>query len=361
MMAIWKRYFLRQFIRMFLLFLFCFYGLYVLIDYANHTSTLAHHSIQISWQEVVRYYLFVFASRAEILLPIALLIAFVHTVCTLNHHQELVAFMAAGFPLKTLLRPFLAVGLLGVALMYANEEYLLPEALHKLRRIEDATKHQKQRHHEILAVHHLFLEDGSLLVFQNYDTAKERFFDAYWIQSIDNIYRIKYLSATIPVPTGYFVDHLVRQINGELLQEAAYQELSFPDMKFNPDLLQSTIMDPDILPISELAIQIMEISPDLNEKESKLLTAFYWKLIMPWLCLLAIMAPAPFCVRFSRQLPVFFIYVCTLFGFIAFYMFIDAAQVVAKRQVIDPFWAVCGPFLAVQGYFGWRLSRIESS
>lgn len=355
--AIWERYFLQQFIRIFSLFLCCFYGLYVLIDYASHASAFTHHKAHIPWQEVVRYYLFVFANRAEILIPLALLIAFVHTICTLNARHELVAFMASGFPLKLLIRPFIVFGLLCVLLMYLNEQFLLPHALRKLRRIEEATKHQRNRHSLTSSVHHIALEDGSLFIFQEYDTTKEHFFDAYWIQSIDSIYRIKSLSPTSPTPIGYFVDHLVRQKNGEILQEVAYRELPFPKMKFNPDLLQSTIADPDILSFSELLDQIFETSSNLNEKESKMLTAFYWKLTIPWLCLLAIIAPAPFCVKFSRQFPTFLIYVGNLFGLIAFYMFMDAAQVVAKRQVISPFWAICGPFLTTLSYFVWRFIK----
>lgn len=279
---IWERYFLRQFIRMFFLFLFCFYGLYVLIDYASHTSALANHHIQIAWDEVARYYLYIFASRAEILLPVALLIAFVHTICSLNTHHELVAFMASGFSLKKLMRPFIILGLLGVLTMYANEQFLLPDALRKLRRIEDATKHKKRRHVLKMAVRHVVLEDGSLLLFQDFDTSKERFFDAYWIQSIDHIYRMKYLSPTLPTPMGYFVDHLVRQPNGEMFQKESHEELQFPEIKFNSDLLQSTLIEPEILSLTELWEEAIEIPIVPNEKESKLLTAFYWKLMMPW-------------------------------------------------------------------------------
>lgn len=357
--AIWERYFLQQFFRMFALFLFCFYGFYVLIDYASHTSSLSNHQIQLSWNEVTRYYLYVFASRAEILIPIALLLSFVHTVCTLNNHQELVALRASGFSLKLLMRPFVVIGLLAVFLIYANEEFLLPQALKKLRRIEDATKHQKHKKPSpLLSVHQVMLEDGSLLIFQNYDTAKERFFDVYWIQSIDHIYRMKYLSPS-PNPTGYFVDHLIRQSDGKLLQAFAYRELSFPTMKFNPELLQSTILEPEILSLSELAHQSFHILEKPNEKESKILTAFYWKLIMPWMCLLAIIAPAPFCVAFSRHLPLFLIYICSLFGLITFYMFMDATQVIAKRQVFAPIWAICFPFLLTFAYFSWRFKKLK--
>ena len=287
---IWERYFLRQFCGLLFLFLFCFYGLYVLIDYASQSSIQSHHHVQIPWMDIIRYYFFVFASRAEILLPLALLIAFVKTVCTLNSNQELVALMAGGFKLKSLMRPFLFVGFLCLLLMYANEQFVLPTALKKLRRIENAIKHQKHRHSPALAVHHLILEDASLFLFQEYDVDKECFFDAYWIQSIDSIYRIKSLSPLSAVPKAFFVDHLLRQPNGELAHEASYKELDFPAMKFNPEILQSTIIEADSLPLSTLAVEATQVSRDRNEKDSKILTAFYWKLTMPWLCLIAILA-----------------------------------------------------------------------
>lgn len=357
--TIWEHYFLQQFLRIFFLFLFCFYGLYVLIDYASHTSTLASHHVHIKGHEVARYYLYVFASRAEILIPLALLIAFIKTICSLNTHHELVALQASGFKLKTLMRPFLCIGFLCLLLMYLNEQFLLPEALKKLRRIESYTKHQKHRHSPHLTARPLVLEDGSLLVFQDYDAAKEQFFDVYWIQSIDSIYRMKYLSPHLPTPKGTFVDHLVRQPNGELIQQTADAEMTFPTMQFNSEIVQSTLLEPDILSLSELVKQTTSLSPELNEKESKVLTALYWKLVIPWLCLLAILAPAPFCVRFSRQLPIFLIYACSLFGLIAFYLLMDASQVIAKRQVIPPFWAIWSPFLSLFSFFSWRFIKME--
>jgi lipopolysaccharide export system permease protein len=230
---IWERYFFKEIIKIFFFFLFCFYGLYVLIDYASHTSALPHHSSQIKWQELTRYYLFIFASRAEILIPLALLIATIKTLCSLNHSHEWVALMAGGFKTHTLLRPFLLVGLTGAMLIYINEQYLLPPALKKLRFIEDANKHQSHRNKLSLAARHLLLEDGSVLLFQSYDTAQERFFDAYWIQSADQIYRIKYLYPYLSVVTGRYVDHLERELNGELTLKESHAELSLPQIRFN--------------------------------------------------------------------------------------------------------------------------------
>lgn len=357
---IWERYFLKQFTQMFFLFLGCFYGLYVLIDYASQSGMHAHHGTSIGLQETARYYLFVFANQAEILIPLALLVAFVSTVCNLNTHHELVAFMAGGFSLKTLMRPFIACSLLAVLILYANEQFLLPSALRQLKKIENLTKHQRKHPESFLAVKHVILKDGSLLIYQNYDILKKRFFDVYWIPSVHNIYRMKYLYPEEGMEAkGYFVDHLVRQANGELLQQEAYRELSLPDIKFSQNLLQSTIIDPEILSLSTLATQFLNIPSHPNEKEAQVLTAFYWKMIIPWLCLLSILAPAPFCLKYSRALPVFLITVASLFGLIAFYMFLDAGQVVAKRQVASPFLVICGPFLMAFSVVCFRFFRLS--
>ena len=266
--------------------------------------------------------------------------------------------MAGGISLKILMRPFILIALFCVALLYANEQYILPEALRKLRRIEDATKQQKPKHSNHISARHVILEDSSLLLFQSYDTAKELFFDAYWVESIDSIYKIKYLSPHTSVPSGEYVDHLIRQSNGELIRQNSYTTHPFPDMKFNKKVLLSTIIEPEVLPIYDLAIQVSQLPDEINEKESKLLTAFYWKLTIPWLCLLAVLVPAPICVRFSRHSHLFFIYVGCLFSLIAFYLYLDAVQVVSNRQVLAPFWGICFPYIAALSWAYWRFSKL---
>jgi lipopolysaccharide export system permease protein len=355
---IWERYFLKEFIKVFFLFLGCFYGLYVIIDYASHTSALPHHNIQIKGLELVRYYAVVFISRAEILIPVALLIAFIKTLTSLNIQGELVGFLASGFKLKTLLRPFILVGLFCVVLMFMNEQFLLPSALKKLRHIEGSSKHRKHRPKEIIDARNLTLEDGSLFLFQSYDEEKEQFFDAYWVRSIDDVYRIKYLSPYGSVPKGFLVDHLIRQGNGELALKDSSPSLEFTELRFNSEILQSTLIDSDTLSFNELWAQLPTSSDNPGEKESQILTNFYRKLIIPWLCLLAILAPAPFCVTHSRNFPLFLIYVCGLFGMLAFYLFLDAGSVMAKRQVLPPFGILAVPFLGISGWFGWRFAKL---
>ncbi len=356
--AIWKRYFCFRFLEMFFFFLFSFYGFYILIDYASHTGILSSHSSH--WKEMIVYYFYLFAMRAEILIPLALLIAFIHTTTSLNLHRELAAFMASGFDLQKLLRPFLFIGIGCVALLYFNEEFFLPHALEKLRRFENQTKHKRNRNVLPIAAHQIGLEDGSLFIFQTYDPQKKQFFDAYWVKSIDSIYRMKYVTPSpLHGAQGIFVDHLTRQANGELLQTASYPTFSFPDMHIHQTTDSSLFFDPDIFSLSDLIRETSRITSSWNENESKAMTALYWKLIIPWLSLLAIIAPAPFCIRFSRKMSPFFIYISALFGLIALYMFLDAAQIVSKRQVLSPIWTLLVPFFFFFSYFSARFYLLD--
>ena len=132
MRKIWERYFISETLKTFFLFLFCFYGLYVLIDYATHASSFRHYG-NYSWLDIAYYYLYELVQRANVIVPFAILLAVIRTLCNLNVHHELVALLAGGIRIHSLLRPFLLVGLFFTALLYINTEFLMPLASNKLK------------------------------------------------------------------------------------------------------------------------------------------------------------------------------------------------------------------------------------
>jgi lipopolysaccharide export system permease protein len=356
---IWERYFIRETLMTFFLFIVCFYGLYILIDYASHTSALPQHRTQIHWRTLGEYYFYIFVSQAEILIPFAFLIATIKTLCQLNMRNELVALMAGGIPLKTLLRPFLFLGLMFTCLIFINEQVFLPMALKKLRHIEDVGKSQrKNRTQSLVSTHNILLEDGSILLYQSYDTARQLFNEVYWIRSVDELYHMKSLSPYTQIPIGRFVDHFTRNSNGNLVQNEAVMSQYFPEIRFNLETLHESLISAEDLSITALWNKLpAQSSQVLSEKESRILSAFYWKLAIPWLSLLAVIGVAPICTRFTRHLPVFFIFVGCVFGLLAFYLLIDASLVLAERQVIPPAWAIWFPFFTISSFFGFRFLR----
>jgi lipopolysaccharide export system permease protein len=356
---IWESYFIKQFLLVFLLLLLGFYGLYVLLDYSTHASSIHHNDANFKWIDIVSFYLYEFSNRLEVLLPIALLIATIKTLTSLNVHNELVALMASGIALKRLLRPFLFLGLLFTLLMYINNQVFLPKAKTKLSHIENVKKKDKrEKMAERPQVQHVILKDDSTLLFQTYEATEERFFDAYWIRNIDDMYRIKFLYPSALIPWGQYVDHIKRNASGQLEVVASENSIVFPEMLFNKKRLIETTTLPEQLSYTKLWDKISNLSSCYSEKGCQILTTLYYKIAMPWLCLLAILAPAPFCVRFTRTLPIFMIYSIGTFAIIAFYITMEAALIVGGRQLVDPFYAVGVPFLAALGVVGWRYYRI---
>lgn len=356
--SIWERYFLKELIKFFTLFLGSFYVLYVLIDFSNHTS-LFHSQHQFHWLELFNYYFFELIRRLDVILPFALMLATIKTLIGLSVHNELVALIASGRSLKSLLRPFLITSLFFTGIMYLNTEYLLPRASKGLKQINDRHTSLKNKLENRGFVEHIALEDQSQILFQYYDDERQFFFDTYWVISPDEIYRIKYLYPHREIPLGKYVNHLVRNQNDELVEKESYIEKAFPQIKFNQKKLQETLSLPEDLSISDLMKQLPQISSGSNhEKEAQVIANFYYKMAIPWLCLFAVIAPAPFCMRFTRSFPTFMIYALSIFGLVSFYLTMDAALILAKRQVLEPFWAICPPFTLFFATFLYRFARL---
>lgn len=357
MIKIWEKYFLEEMLKSFAFFIFLFYGLYVLIDYSSHSSSFNYGHSHFKLYEIAIYYLCEFIERMEVLVPFGLLLATIRTLTNLNIHNELVALMASGVRIRTLLRPFIYVGMAMVLLMYINTQFWMPFALQRMNHIDQKHRNQKNKSAHSLTVQSLALKDKTHIIFQNYDAIEKKLVDVYWIRSVNDIYRIKYLYPYNEIPTGHLVDHLKRQTDGELIIASSVDMMQFPEMHFHKrDLFQGMIA-PEDESLTDLWKKIPQAQAVASEKESEVLAVFYHKLIIPWLCLLAVIGPAPFCIRFARNIPLFFIYAISLFCLVAFYLILDSTLVLGKRQIAEPWLAVLVPFFVCSIAISYKYLR----
>lgn len=344
MLKIWEKYILRIFLTTLLFVLLGFYGLYVLIDYSCHTSYI-HSGITSPLQHLGVIYLSEFANRLDVLLPFAILIATIKTLTQLNTHNELVALLAGGVSIKRILRPLVITGFFLTAILYANAQFAVPKAKHTLKTITEERHQYKKKRSDQPFVQHLFLEDESRVIFQKYDAYNKRFYDAYWIADSDKLYHMKHLYPHEKPPRGEEVEKFERAPNGVLTKQETFSEIAFNTMQFNKKRLLETTTSPEELSIKQVWSRLPSLTNPKSEKQSALLTAFYYKVLTPWICLLAIIGPAPFCVRYTRTLPVFFIYACFTFIFVTFHLVMESAEVLGKRQVVDPLLIIFIPFI----------------
>ncbi len=352
---IWERYFAKQFLAVFFLFLFCFYGLYVLIDYSSRSTM--YSSLKFTTLDIAYYYGFTLIQRLDILIPVAMMLAAIKTMTTLNAQNELIALMASGIKLKRLLRPFIGIALLGVALLYLNNEFFLPQALKGLQKLEDAHfvhKFKKEKKEDIKSIP---LKGKEIMIYNTHDRLVNSLQDVYWIRSINQIIRMQtlYLESDPPLAEG--VEVFKRDAEGKLLLVESLDAKFFTQLKIEAETIASAITDPAMMSISRLFKRIPRLHEHLSDREAKMWSAFAKKILMPWLCLLAVIAPAPFCLRFSRQLAIFYLYVWSMFGLVAFYILINSMSILGENLIIPPLLAIFTPFLLFYGLFGTHYLR----
>ncbi len=342
MMKIWERYFIYDVVKLFVMLLATFYFLYVVVDYSTNSSDFAEKGMGVL--DLALFYLFQFSKRLDVLLPFSLMIATMRTLCTLNTNNELVALAASGVSLKRLGRPFLVFGLVCVALLYANLQWGQPEALNGLKAIKKTNRKHLGVEKKQRSVSSFVLKDGSTLLYQGYDTTRERFFDVYWVYSPKEIFRAQYLYPDELHSIGTLVDRLVRKDNGKFHIAESHSSLVFNELGFTDDILGKALSKPSRLSITQLWSEVPPRGKLYTDHDVLVLSNLHYKLSLPWLAILVVIAPMPFCMRFTRHLHIFLLYGVAVVAFLIFFTILNAMQVVGESQVIPPQMSSWGTF-----------------
>lgn len=352
MTKLWERYFFKEILKVFFFFLFSFFFLYSLIEYSMHMDDFfKNHHLQV--QEVILYYVNQLLKRLDFLLPMALLISTIKVLTTLSARNEWTVLQASGLSTRILLRPFLTVACACCILTYLNFEYFHPSALRHSEdfRVSNFRGSRLAQRREL--IHLIPLKDDSKLIYQSFDKEKNVLFDVLWIKSMDDVWRIKYLSADPSNPTAEYVDHLVRNSSGFFEKQQSYPKLYLADLKWHPKMARKGLIPFDQRRISEL--YRMRFKTSLNPYEvPKVSTALSFKTVVPLMSPLLVIALAPFCLRFSRQRHYFLLYALGLFGLFAFYMLLDSLTILSENGVISPLAAVFAPLALLTTFFTWR-------
>lgn len=352
--TVWERYFLKQFFLVVCVFIFCFYGLYVLIDYANRGSF--YRSLHLGYGELTAYYVALFFQRLDILLPFGILIASIRVLTNLNQHRELIALLASGISMQRLLRPFLLACFACTLLLYINSQWILPKAYNKKHQLEDF--HSGTLSKDERTLYQMELKDGSQLIFHRYDPISQKVESAYWIKSLDDIFAFTKLILTSP-PQFQGIEHFKRSNQGilERLQDASL-DIELKDFEFEEVALEESLLIPQEMAISSLWSKFLHGSRVESDFAIQIQSALVFRMVLPWLCVLVFIGIAPFCVRYQRQIPLFAIYVGGMLGTWIFYLLSNAALVLAENQVISIFWGLLIPFISAAVFLSWRYSKV---
>lgn len=353
-MKIWERYFLSQTIKTFLLLIGIFFALYILIDYSSRITTYQRSGL--SFPVMSSYYFWTLIQRIDILVPFAFGLALIRTLLHLNIHRELIALWSSGVSTKRLLLPFFLFSLMLTALLYLNNEFLLPGATQKINQLKDGRFKERYKADLGQNIHPITLTDGSELLYHGYDTAQKRLYDVYWIASPSHIFHMEYLEPFLSIPEGQKVNEFKR-VEESLKRLSFHERRSFENFPLNETLLHEALKNPKEESISYLLQEPFSSLP--KNQAARFKTALYHKAAMPWLSLLVLLSVAPFCVRFGRQTPTFFIVLLSMVGIVTFYLVMNAATVAGENQVLPPSLAIALPFLLYGIPFGWGFKEMQ--
>jgi lipopolysaccharide export system permease protein len=356
-MRLWEKLFYREIFKVFFFFLFSFFSFYALMDYSTHMDDFfKNNTFQI--KDLFVYYGSHFLKRSDFLIPLALLIATIKILTTLNTRREWIVLQVSGLKTRHLLRPFFAVALLACCFNFFNFQFFLPKALCSIDDFHaEHFKHSHRAKRREL-IHLLSLNDNSKLIYQAYDPAKDALFDVLWIRSPDDIWRMKYLNANPEVPNAQFVDHLIRNREGFLEKAESFEIHRLTDLHWHPSMMGQSIIPFENRSLKELFHLIFFSKTTSSYEIPRISTQFFFKCAIPFISFIIILAVAPYCLVFSRHLNLFFIYAFSLFGLLACYMLFDSMVTLGEHSVISPFIAAFAPLVILGSFFTWRFFKL---
>lgn len=314
-----------------LLLLLC---LYIFLDLSVHGVRFL--SSKADMLDLLLYYLFSFSRHFDTFASLAFLLTALKIFFDLMQHSELIALQMAGLSKRKLSLPlFLLAGVL-CSLSLANSEWISPNALESIdqfRQTHAKKRRSKQKDH----IHSLHLEDGSTLVFQQFDPTTNALHDLFWIRDENKLWHIKRLKLkTKKHPYAQYIDCFHRNSEGVYQKNATYHHLEISDLMLDPTMLLKKYAPFENRPISRLFSERktsgLDKEPISAHFHMKIATA-----LIPFLIALGSL-PSLFC--FSRTKSIFSIACGSLFALISFITVLDGMLILAENRVLPPAFSI---------------------
>ena len=351
---LWERYLFKEILKIFFLFLFSFYFLYLLIDYSMHLQQIMK-SEKLTIKELMLYYFMLLSKRLTLLLPLALLISSLKVLISMNRKNEWLVLESGGIGTKRLIRPFIFIALLCVSINYLNSEILSTQSLTFINLFEKKIfKSKKKFWKNKESLHVLTLEDNSRLIYQDYNPESHTLFDIFYILSADEIYTMKTLNLKGDLCIGYKVDRLYRNKKGLLKKKESFDTHVFLSLAIDP-----TFKDTLKIPLENRSIRDLISLLRKKRSPSTLIQSYlFFKLLMPWLSFFVVIAIIPYAISLKSSSNPFMLFALAIFGYIAFFSVLNACLILSQAQVISPFWAFLTPTILFLLFFGRKFLNI---
>ncbi len=345
-MKLYQRVLLKEQIKA-LVGIFCaIFFMFVLLDYAIHAKEMMRSN-----SHVIEYYLSQASKYLIYLLPLSLLIATIKVLTSMSASRELLALQAGGISLKKIAAPLIITGLGCTLLIGHNFQYWLPKALANIESFEHLRASRKNKEVNLYTVP---LEDGTKLYYAHRSLETMTLSDVIWVQSTNEVWRMKELRLRPTGHEGRFVNHLMRDGFGRMQLIDSHEAIALPQLHLET-LADTRFFTPiKARPLFELYRSLNTDNAYLRQHEHAIVTQVIYKTLSPLLALLAICAALRPAMRYRRFANPFPIYALASLGFIAVCALLNAAVIVGEAGALSPFFAIGLPLVMLTVTYGGR-------
>ncbi len=302
----------------FLFFLGALIFLYAAIDFSMGGAHLSSQS-PFFWKRFALHLLSMLAKHAGFLSSLSFLLAYLKTIFDLHAQRELLALQTGGVSTKVLLAPFFFFAAILSCASYAHLQWVMPQTS------VDAKK-------EIPRVFSFDADDGSEIVYHSYHPEEQALHDVFWIYAPDDFWAIQKLC--LNPPKALFAEHFVSSERA-----AVFESLHFADLP-----IQSGSISQQQVPLEQRSLlSLAETAYGSGSGRHKALAHLHYKLSLPCIPFLCLLALSPFALRFSRNSSRALLVACALFSYAGLAALLDAMLILAENRVLDAHLALWGP------------------
>jgi lipopolysaccharide export LptBFGC system permease protein LptF len=332
-MKTWSRYLVRKIATMFLFLCGCLFFLYVLIDLSTHGPRFLSWSIE-GVRAVCCYYGYSFCLQLKLFGAVAFVLACLKALFDLAMHLEFVALQMGGLSRSRILMPFLWCGAVVALLLYANQQWVVPNVDEQVEAFQAAHR-KRPKKKDAGNVYSMPLEDGSEWVYHRLNGDRNSLQDLFWIRSGDEIWHVKELFLEDPL-RGVAVDRFVRNEQHLLEKRESFDSHLFTGIEFCKEDLDRRFVPLDRRSISSL-------------RQHHASAHLHYQIALPLLPGLLVWVLAPFALQFRRTGRLFALTAIAILGLVALWTFFDGLLILGENQVI-PGWALWTPLMALAGF-----------
>ncbi len=303
-MRLLDRYVIRNFLQAYVYCIAAFLSIWLIFDVSDNVSTIIDQHV--SPLAVLAYYGTQLPQVLVILLPVSLLLALLFSLGRMSRSNEIVSMLTAGVSIPRLLLPLIAVGLVTTAASTALNYALAPHA--ELARKAFLDNGVRKEGAMVNAQIFRNRTDNRTWYIQGFRPGENRFENVQIIQQNEQDEVVANYLATrvhyLPASKSWELE-LVKVVHydavGNIRDEAITPSITITDWSETPFRLTSASARAESLSFPELRDYVRLNFDFPRTLLAPFWTHLYYRIALPWTCLIVIFIAAPLGIGYSRR------------------------------------------------------------